>query len=164
MPIESTFSIAIFEVMRLRLPMHSPLHGSLEAEMKLRPLLSVFSFVVILGGAVAVLVPTGMLYLFGVVLPNDATIALLRVFGSMEIGVGVMAWAARESGASQARDAMVVGLATLCGLAALTILLGTLGGGFNVFGWAPAVAYGAFAALFLASTPRAQGRGAHSAA
>ena len=132
--------------------------------MKLRPLLSVFSFIVIVGGVVAVLVPTGMLYLFGVVLPNDTTVALLRIFGSMEIGVGVMAWVARNSEASQARDAMIVGLATLCGLAALTILLGTVGGGFNVFGWAPAVPYGIFAALFLASASWTRGQRAHSAA
>ncbi|MGD2070436.1 MAG: hypothetical protein PVI57_17300 [Gemmatimonadota bacterium] len=68
--------------------------------MKLRAILSVFALVVVVGGAVALLVPAG------------------------------------------------------------TILMGTLGDGFNVFGLAPAVAYGLFAVLFLSAGPLPQPRGA----
>ena len=128
--------------------------------MKLRPLLSVFAIFVVVGGLFPLLAPGWTLSLYGVAGPTDLAIALHRIVGSMEIGVGVMAWLARGAEASPARKAVTVGLATFSGLSAVTVILAILGGLFNVFVWAPAVAYGLFAILFLAAGPFAKDPGA----
>ena len=60
---------------------------------------------------------------------NSALIAYLRVFGSTFVAIGVLNWVARNSVASEARNAIVIANIVGFGLAAVLDIWGALSGG-----------------------------------
>ena len=95
-------------------------------------------------------------------IPNSSLGIFLRLVGALFGGLAVMAWMGRDAEPSRSRDAMVLGLTVLHGLAALVAVAGALSGVYNQFAWGPVATFTLFAVGFLvvgraglaASTPR----------
>ena len=76
--------------------------------------------------------------------PDPQPVFLYRLIAVLFGGMGVMAWAGRTAGRSPSRDAMVVGMAMVNGLATAVALSGAMAGVYNRFAWGTVVMFGLF--------------------
>lgn len=127
--------------------------------MNIRTLFSVFAVLIGIGGIVAIAAPAFMLAAYGVQDADPVSMALLRYVGATGVGLAVMAWFARNAEASSTRDALVLGLTVMTGLAAIVLFVTMLSGPFNMFGWLPVAMYAIFALLFTLVGRRSMARG-----
>jgi hypothetical protein len=93
-------------------------------------------------------VPAFWIALYGAAPDPQATV-LLRLVGALFGGIAVMVWVGRSAEPSRSRDAMVLGLTKLNGLAALASVWGALSGVYNQFAWGPVGAFALCAVGFL---------------
>ncbi len=129
--------------------------------MKLKTLLSIYAVVAVTFCLGLLLLPAFWITLYGAKADTQATV-LLRLVGALFGGLAVMAWVGRSAEPSKSRDAMVLGLAVLNGLAAIAAVLGALSGVYNQFAWGPVATFALCAigfllvgrASMLASTPK----------
>ena len=104
--------------------------------MSLKTLLSLYAAVAGLFFLGLVSVPAFWIALYGATPDTQATV-LLRLVGALFGGIAVMVWVGRSAEPSKSREAMVLGLTILNGLAALASVWGALSGVYNQFAWGP---------------------------
>lgn len=102
--------------------------------MKLHNLLTFHAVAALLVGVGFVLAPAALLSLY-VVTISPGGIAIARLFGASHIGIGLLAWLARNAAPSQAMRAIVVGYGTGTAIGFIVALLAQLSGVMNAFGW-----------------------------
>lgn len=114
--------------------------------MKINKLFSLYA-VVALGFSIGLLTaPAFWIDLYGAEVDLQATV-LIRLIGALFGGLAVMCWTGRNAEPSSSRDAMVLGLAVLNGLAAVVALSTAFSGVYNRLAWGPV---GTFAILAVA--------------
>jgi hypothetical protein len=98
----------------------------------------IFNAITALGYSVGLLViPSTLLTLHGMS-PDPSTILVARYVGVSFLGIGLVTWLARNSGA---QDAITLGL-LICSIAGFLLSLqSTLTGQMNALGWLPVVIY-----------------------
>ena len=116
--------------------------------MRLNTLMSVYAWVAGIFCAGLLLIPAFWNALYGAAVDTQATV-LLRLVGALFGGLAIMVWIGRNAERSKSRDAMVLGLAVLNGLAAGVALLGALSGVYNQFSWGPVATFTMFCIGFL---------------
>ncbi len=116
--------------------------------MTLKTLLSIYAVVAVVFCLGLLLLPAFWITLYGAHADPQATL-LLRLVGALFGGPAVMAWAGRNAEPSKSRDAMVLGLTVLNGLAAIVAVLGALSGVYNQFAWGPVATFALCAIGFL---------------
>jgi len=125
--------------------------------MTLRTLFSLYALLALVFCLGLLLFPAFWITLYGA--PPDAQAkVLLRLVGALFGGLAVMAWAGRSGEPSKSREALVLGLAVLNGLAALASVWGALSGVYNQFAWGPVITFSLCAVGFVLAA-----RGARSA-
>ena len=117
--------------------------------MKLKMLLTGYAVLAAAFGAALLVVPSGFASLVGVPQLNVLETLLLQLIGALDIGLGVMCWTARTAEASKARDALILGLTVVNGLAAVVFGLTAVAVGGNLILWASAALDALFAVLFI---------------
>jgi hypothetical protein len=85
-------------------------------------------------GIGSVLIPNTLITLFGSTL-NPAGALMMQYGGVWLIGIGLLAWFARNSVASEARKAIVVAFLICYSIAFVVALIGQLNNVLNAFGW-----------------------------
>jgi hypothetical protein len=115
----------------------------------LRGLLSVFGALSLLGGVLWMVIPDTLLAAFGAPEIGPVSTFLATLFGGAAAGLGIMTWLARDAEPSQARNAMVLGIAAINGLWFVLILIAVLSGGYTSMAWIPVAVYAVWTALFL---------------
>ena len=116
--------------------------------MKLNTLFSLYGLVAAMFCVGLILFPAFWITLYGATADAQATL-LLRLVGALFGGIAVMAWAGRNAEPSRSRDAMVLGLTVLNGLAAIVAVAGALSRVYNQFAWGPVATFGLCAIGFL---------------
>jgi hypothetical protein len=115
--------------------------------MTLKTLFSLYAFVALFFCLGLFLFPAFWIALYGAIPDAQATV-LLRLVGALLGGLAVMAWTGRNAEPSKSRNAMVLGLTVLNGLAALASAWGALSGVYNYFAWGPVATFALCAAGF----------------
>jgi hypothetical protein len=94
-----------------------------------------------LGYSVGLLVGPATIMSWHGISHDPSTILMARYFGVALLGIGLATWLARNADASEARDAMTLGLPVsyLAGFA--LSLQSTLSGQMNALGWLPVAVY-----------------------
>jgi hypothetical protein len=108
--------------------------------MTLKTYFSLYAFVALFFFLGLFLFPAFWISLYGAA-PDAQAAVLLRLIGALFGGLAVMAWTGRSAEPSKSRNAMVLGLTVLNGLAALASVLGALSGVYNYFAWGPVAAF-----------------------
>ena len=72
---------------------------------------------------------------------HGSTILMARYFGVALLGIGLVAWLARDTVESKARDAITIGFSISCVAGFVLSVQATLAGQMNSLGWLPAAAY-----------------------
>lgn len=116
--------------------------------MRLNSLLAAFGVVAVGFCAGLLFLPAFWIELYGASVDAQATL-LIRLIGALFGGLAVMAWGSRNDAASKSRDALVIGLAVLNGLAAIVAIMGAVSGVYNAFAWGPVATFLLFAFGFL---------------
>jgi hypothetical protein len=88
------------------------------------------------------LFPAQLLALHGIA-PDPSALLMGRYFGVALLGMGLTTWLARNSAASEARDAITLGFLISYIPGVLVSLYGTLSGGMNALGWLAVAVYSA---------------------
>ena len=115
--------------------------------MRLNPLLAVFAGMATVTCASFLLFPAFSIERLGGE-PSAPAEVLLRLAGALFGGLAVMAWTGRNAAPSDAREAMVSGLAALNALAAVVAVGGARSGLYGATAWVPVVAFTLFAMAF----------------
>jgi hypothetical protein len=102
--------------------------------MKLKTLFIFNAVATILFGIGSVLAPFTLVILFGSTL-NPAGALMMQYGGTWLIGIGLLAWFARNSADSEARRAIVLAFLICYGIAFIVALLAQLNNVLNAFGW-----------------------------
>lgn len=102
--------------------------------MRLKTLFIFNAFAAILFGIGSVLAPHPLVDLFGSTL-NPAGALMMQYGGAWLIGIGLLAWFARNSADSDARRAIVLAFLICYSIAFIVALLAQLNNVLNVFGW-----------------------------
>jgi hypothetical protein len=102
--------------------------------MRLKTLFIFNAFATILFGIGSVLAPHPLVDLFGSTL-NPAGALMMQYGGAWLIGIGLLAWFARNSADSDARRAIVLAFLICYSIAFIVALLAQLNNVLNVFGW-----------------------------
>lgn len=105
--------------------------------MKLKSLFVFNAIATILFGLGSVFVPHPLMALFGATL-SPAGALMMRYGGAWLIGIGLVAWLARDAGDSEARRAIVLGFLVCYAIAFVVALLAQLAAVLNVLGWGTA--------------------------
>lgn len=114
-------------------------------------------------GAAAFGVPAVLTSLYGVEV-TDREGMMVRLLGASYLGLGVIAWMAREVTDAAARAAIAAGAAAGWGLSAPVFVLGLLAGHANAVGWTVPALQIAFAIAWSMVLLEARRRGARAAA
>lgn len=119
--------------------------------MNLKTLLLVWAVLYGLSGVFWVAAPAAALRPYGYDALSDLETILARYTGGIVIGVAAMAWFARGAEASQARNALVLGLTVLNVMGAVIGVWYALAGVVPnaTVSWAPAIMHGVFTVLFI---------------
>ena len=115
--------------------------------MNLKMLLSVYGIFMATGVA-ALVVPSAVMSLYGVPSLGVLETGLARTIGALAFGLGVVCWTARKAEASEARDALILGLTVMNGLLAVVAVLTGMAVGHWLL-WVDAVIYVLFTVLFI---------------
>lgn len=102
--------------------------------MKLKTLFIFNAVATIIFGIGSVLAPDTLMNLFGSTL-NPAGALMMQYGGVWLIGIGLLAWFARNSVNSDARRAIVLAFVICYSIAFIVALLGQLNNVLNAFGW-----------------------------
>jgi len=102
--------------------------------MRLKTLFIFNAITTLLFGIGSVLAPHTLVNLFGSTL-NPAGALMMQYGGAWLIGIGLLAWFARNSADSDARKAIVLAFLICYGIAFIVALLAQLNNVLNVFGW-----------------------------
>ena len=118
--------------------------------MKLKSLFVFNAITAIIFGVISVLTPQALVSLFGATL-NPAGMLMMQYGGAWLIGIGLLAWFARNAADSEARRAIVLAYLICYGIAFIVALLAQLDAVLNSLGWGTvalnlllAVGYGYF--------------------
>jgi hypothetical protein len=118
--------------------------------MKLKSLFVFNAITAIFFGIGSVLAPQAIVSLFGATL-NPAGMLMMQYGGAWLIGIGLLAWFARNAADSEARRAIVLAYLICYGIAFIVALLAQLDAVLNSLGWGTvalnlllAVGYGYF--------------------
>ena len=106
--------------------------------MKLKSLFIFNAITVIIFGVGSVLAPQVFVSLFGATL-NPAGMLMMRYGGAWLIGIGLLAWFARNAADSEARRAIVLAFMICYSIAFVLALLSQLAGVLNALGWGTVV-------------------------
>ncbi len=106
--------------------------------MKLKTLFIFNAIATILFGIGSVLFPQPLVNLFGSTL-NPAGALMMQYGGVWLIGIGLLAWFARDSAPSEARKAIVLAFLICYSIAFVVALIAQLNNVLNVFGWGTVV-------------------------
>jgi hypothetical protein len=102
--------------------------------MKLKYLFIFNAFATIIFGIGSVLMPQTLVSLFGSTL-NPAGVLMMQYGGVWLIGLGLLAWLARNASDSEARKAVILAFMVCYGVAFVVALLAQLNAVLNAFGW-----------------------------
>jgi hypothetical protein len=102
--------------------------------MKLKYLFIFNAFATIIFGIGSVLMPQTLVTLFGSTL-NPAGVLMMQYGGVWLIGLGLLAWLARNASDSEARKAVILAFMVCYGVAFVVALLAQLNAVLNAFGW-----------------------------
>lgn len=102
--------------------------------MKLKWLFIFNAIATILFGLGSVLLPKTLMTLFGSTL-TPAGVLMMQYGGAWLIGIGLLAWFARNSADSQARRAIILAYLICYVIAFIVALIAQLQGVLNAFGW-----------------------------
>ena len=102
--------------------------------MKLKYLFIFNAFATIIFGIGSVLIPQTLVTLFGSTL-NPAGLLMMQYGGVWLIGLGLLAWLARNAAESEARKAIILAFMICYGVAFIVALLAQLNTVLNAFGW-----------------------------
>jgi len=102
--------------------------------MKLKYLFIFNAFATIIFGIGSVLIPQTLVTLFGSTL-NPAGVLMMQYGGVWLIGLGLLAWLARNAAESEARKAIILAFMICYGVAFIVALLAQLNAVLNAFGW-----------------------------
>ncbi|MHA2092736.1 MAG: hypothetical protein ACW98K_17970 [Candidatus Kariarchaeaceae archaeon] len=101
----------------------------------------IFNTIAALGYSIGLLVvPSTVMTLHGVSLDQSAQL-MARYFGVALLGIGLITWLGRNADASQARDAITLGLPVSYIAGFVLSLYSTISGQMNALGWLPVVVY-----------------------
>ena len=103
--------------------------------MKLNSLFIFNAIATIIFGIGSVLAPQALVSLFGATL-NPAGVLMMQYGGAWLIGIGLLAWFARNAADSQARRAIVLAFLICYSIAFIVALLAQLAAVLNALGWA----------------------------
>jgi len=103
--------------------------------MKLKSLFIFNAIATIIFGIGSVLAPQTLVSLFGATL-NPAGVLMMRYGGAWLIGIGLLAWFARNAADSEARRAIVLAFLICYSIAFIVALLAQLAAVLNALGWA----------------------------
>ena len=106
--------------------------------MKLKSLFIFNAITVIIFGVGSVLAPQVFVSLFGATL-NPAGMLMMQYGGAWLIGIGLLAWFARNAADSEARRAIVLAFMICYSIAFVLALLSQLAGVLNALGWGTVV-------------------------
>ncbi len=123
--------------------------------MNLKMLLTVYAVYMVAVGVQNLVVPSAVSSLSGTAPPGSFETLLLRSWGVMVLGVGVMCGTARTAEASKARDALILGLIVINGLSAVVAALPIIDGSENLLIWADTAIWTLFTVLFIVAGRRA---------
>ncbi len=123
--------------------------------MNLKMLLTVYAVYMVAVGVQNLVVPSAVSSLSGMAPPGSFETLLLRSWGVMVLGVGVMCGTARTAEASKARDALILGLIVINGLSAVVAALPIIDGSENLLIWADTAIWTLFTVLFIVAGRRA---------
>ncbi|MEO7660690.1 MAG: hypothetical protein ABIV48_13830 [Pyrinomonadaceae bacterium] len=118
--------------------------------MKINSLMSTYAVVAFIYCLGLGLFPSVWITLYGAAVDPQASF-LMRLVGALFGGIAVTCWKARNAVPSASRDAIVIGLATLNGLAAMVAIFGAITGIYNEFAWGPVVTFTLFTVAFASS-------------
>lgn len=102
--------------------------------MKLKSLFVFNAITAIIFGVGSVLAPQVLVSLFGATL-NPAGMLMMRYGGAWLIGIGLVAWFARNAVDSEARRAIVLAFLICYSIAFIVALISQLAAVLNAFGW-----------------------------
>lgn len=102
--------------------------------MKLKYLFIFNALATIIFGIGSVLMPQTLVTLFGSTL-NPAGVLMMQYGGVWLIGLGLLAWLARNAAESEARKAVILAFMVCYGIAFIVALLAQLNAVLNAFGW-----------------------------
>lgn len=102
--------------------------------MKLKTLFVFNAIATILFGIGSVLAPNMLVNLFGSIL-NPAGTLMMQYSGAWLIGIGLLAWFARNSADSDVRKGIVLAFLICYSIAFIVALLAQLNNVLNAFGW-----------------------------
>lgn len=108
--------------------------------MKLGNLLMAGAVVTLVFGLSLVLVPGGLLSLYGITV-NDAGILIARLFGAAFLGFTVLNWSARKAADSEILRGIVLANLIMDAVGFIVTLLGQLAGLANALGWSSVALY-----------------------
>lgn len=106
--------------------------------MNVKNIFSITAIVSLLFGLAFLIIPTQMATSYGNE-ANTASIVTSRFWAASLIGVAVILWMARNSGDSQARQAIITGGLVLVVLDLIVAVWAVLTGGVNALGWSTVV-------------------------
>lgn len=115
--------------------------------MKLTTLFIAYAFVSALFGLAFVFAPDASLALYGITLSPGGS-ALTRLFGAAFIEFALLSWFLRNSGDSEARQAIILALFLGEAVGFVVALFGQLSGVANALGWLTVAMYLLFALGF----------------
>ena len=108
--------------------------------MKLNTLMVINAIVALVFGIALVLAPAQLLALYAMTM-GAGGILVTQLFGAALIGFGVLTWLARNAGASDARNAILLALFVSDAVGFVTALRGQLAGVANALGWSTVALY-----------------------
>ena len=108
--------------------------------MKLGNLLMAGAVVTLVFGLSLVLVPGGLLSLYGITV-NDAGILIARLFGAAFLGFTVLNWSARNAADDQVLRGIVLANLIMDAIGFIVTLLGQIAGLANALGWSSVALY-----------------------
>lgn len=108
--------------------------------MKISNLFIVNTIVAVGYGIAFVLVPVTVLSLYGIS-QDPGAILMGRFFGGALISIGLITWFARNSGESEARRAIMLGLFISFFVSLIVSIHGTVSGAMSAFGWTAVLIY-----------------------
>ncbi len=98
-------------------------------------------------GLALLLVPAALLAGYGITADASSTI-LARLLGGALVGLGVMAWFARDAAPSEVLRGIILGDAVISTLGCLVSIHGVLSSASNALGWVNVIIFGFFAVCF----------------
>ena len=102
--------------------------------MKLKYLFILNAVATLIFGVGSVLAPKPLVTLFGATL-NPAGALMMQYSGAWLIGIGLLAWFARNAADSEARRAIILAFLICYSIAFIVALIAQLGSVLNVLGW-----------------------------